>query len=392
MLQLHLPTLLVANTTVVTLSGLLLLFSWLRGREQWVLLWTGSMLLLASVGLVLNSLRGLGVDWLPIVLGNMVLLICAAMNWTAVRLFCGHQPCYPWILAGSLLWLVACFWPVFYNNLLARVLLNTLLICLYMLAALAELWRARQALDVSPLPAMTLIALHLGLMVLRALLSFDQVADQLQVSPLFGYMLIESMLYAVGMAFVMLSMVKERAEQGLRLAAYRDELTGVGNRRAFFEHGERLFALCRRQQRPLALLLFDLDHFKRINDQFGHPAGDQVLQGFALLAHGQMRKEDVFGRVGGEEFASLIMADRQQALLIAERIRTLFDASAHAGLPLGVSIGVAFADRADNDLGTLLARADKALYRAKHLGRNRIEHQVADDALMSGQAAEEVSR
>ncbi len=392
MLQLHLPTLLVANTTVVTLSGLLLLFSWLRGREQWVLLWTGSMLLLASVGLVLNSLRGLGVDWLPIVLGNMVLLICAAMNWTAVRLFCGHQPCYPWILAGSLLWLVACFWPVFYNNLLARVLLNTLLICLYMLAALAELWRARQALDVSPLPAMTLIALHLGLMVLRALLSFDQVADQLQVSPLFGYMLIESMLYAVGMAFVMLSMVKERAEQGLRLAAYRDELTGVGNRRAFFEHGERLFAMCQRQQRPLALLLFDLDHFKRINDQFGHPAGDQVLQGFALLAHGQMRKEDIFGRVGGEEFASLIMADRQQALLIAERIRTLFYASAHAGLPLGVSIGVAFADRADSDLGTLLARADKALYRAKHLGRNRIEHQVADDALMSGQAAEEVSR
>lgn len=392
MFQFHLPTLLVANTAVVTLSGLLLLFSWMRGREQRVLLWTGNMLLLASAGLVLNSLRGLGVDWLPIVLGNMVLLICAAMNWSAIRLFCGRQPCYPWILAGSLLWLVACFWPAFYDNLLARVLINTLLICLYMLAALAELWRARRDLDVSPLPAMILIALHLGLMALRGLLSFDQAAGQLQFSPLFGYMLIESMLYAVGMAFIMLSMVKERAEQGLRLAAYRDVLTGVGNRRAFFDNGERLLALCRRQQRPLALLLFDLDHFKRINDEFGHPAGDQVLQDFATLAQSQMRKEDVFGRVGGEEFACLITADRQQALLIAERIRALFYVPASEGMPRSVSIGVAFADSAGYGLGSLLAQADKALYRAKHQGRNCVEHQVADDALISGQAVEEVSR
>lgn len=392
MFQFHLPTLLVANTAVVTLSGLLLLFSWMRGREQRVLLWTGNMLLLASLGLVLNSLRGLGVDWLPVVLGNMVLLICAAINWSAIRLFCGRQPCYPWILAGSLLWLVACFWPAFYDNLLARVLLNTLLICLYMLAALAELWRARRDLDVSPLPAMILIALHLGLMALRALLSFDQAAGQLQFSPLFGYMLIESMLYAVGMAFVMLSMVKERAEHGLRNAAYRDMLTGVGNRRAFFEASARLLALCRRQQRPLTLLLFDLDHFKRINDEFGHPAGDQVLVDFAMLTQRQMRTEDVFGRVGGEEFACLVAAHRQSALAMAERIRESFFAPANDAIPRSVSVGVACTESTGYDLASLLDQADRALYRAKDQGRNCVAQQVADDALVSGRAAEEVSR
>lgn len=214
MFQFHLPSLLVANTSVITLCGLLLLFSWLRGREQRLLLWAGIMLLLASAGLILNALRGMGMDWLPVIVGNMLLLLCGAMNWTAMRLFCGRSPRYAWVLAGALLWLAACFWPPFYQSLQARVLFNTLLMGAYLLAALLELWRARSRLDVSPLPAMILIAFHLAFMTMRALLSFDESAGALQNSPLFGYLLIESLLYAVGMAFVMLSMVKERAEQG----------------------------------------------------------------------------------------------------------------------------------------------------------------------------------
>lgn len=379
MFQFHLPSLLVANTSVITLCGLLLLFTWLRGREQRLLLWAGIMLLLASAGLILNALRGMGMDWLPIIIGNMLLLLCGAMNWTAMRLFCGRSPRYGWVLAGALLWLAACFWPPFYQSLQARVLFNTLLIGLYMLAALLELWRARSQLDVSPLPAMLLIGFHLAFIALRALLSPDESAGALQDSPLFGYLLIESLLYAVGMAFVMLSMVKERAEQGLRQAAYRDVLTGVANRRGFLESGERLLALCRRQQRPLALLLFDLDHFKRINDGFGHAAGDQVLVDFATLVQGQMRKEDIFARIGGEEFACLILADRQQALVMAERIRADFFTLESNGLTRSVSIGVAFCADAECDLQWLLAQADQALYVAKHQGRNRVQCLSSDD-------------
>lgn len=392
MYQFHLPSLLVANTSVITLCGLLLLFSWLRGREQRLLLWAGIMLLLASAGLILNALRGQGMDWLPIIVGNMLLLLCAAMNWTAMRLFCGRSPRYAWVLAGSLLWLTACFWPTFYDSLQARVLFNTLLMGLYMLAALFELWRARSQLDVSPVPAMSLIAFHLAFMTVRALLSFDESVGSLQSSPLFGYLLIESVLYAVGMAFVMLSMVKERAEHGLRLAAYRDVLTGVANRRGFLESGERLLSLCRRQQQPLALLLFDLDHFKRINDGFGHAAGDQVLIDFATLVQSQMRKEDIFARIGGEEFACLIVADRWQAMTVAERIRGLFFASGSDDLLRSVSAGVTFSDSGNHDLTYLMALADKALYRAKHQGRNRVECQVADDSPRLAQAVVDVSR
>ncbi|MGP0174810.1 diguanylate cyclase [Pseudomonas sp. NCHU5208] len=373
MFQFHLPSLLVANTSVITLCGLLLLFTWLRGREQRLLLWAGIMLLLASAGLILNALRGMGMDWLPIIIGNMLLLLCGAMNWTAMRLFCGRSPRYAWVLAGALLWLAACFWPAIYDSLQARVQVNAVLIGAYLLAALLELWRARSQLDVSPTPAMILIGLHLIFITLRALLSPGESAVALQNSPLFGYLLIESLLYAVGMAFVILSMVKERAEQGLRLAAYRDVLTGVANRRGFLESGERLLALCRRQQRPLALLLFDLDHFKRINDGFGHAAGDQVLVDFATLVQGQMRKEDIFARIGGEEFACLIVADRQQAMTMAERIRADFFTLESNGLTRSVSIGVSFCADAECDLQWLLAQADQALYSAKHQGRNRVQ-------------------
>lgn len=392
MYQFHLPSLLVANTSVITLCGLLLLFTWLRGREQRLLLWAGIMLLLASVGLVLNALRGQGMDWLPIIVGNMLLLLCAATNWTAMRLFCGRSPRYAWVLAGSLVWLAVCFWPAFYDSLQARVQFNAVLIGLYMLAALFELWRARSQLDVSPLPAMILIAFHFAFISLRALLSPEKSVGALQNSPLFGYLLIESLLYAVGIAFVILSMVKERAEHGLRLAAYRDVLTGVANRRGFLESGERLLSLCRRQQQPLALLLFDLDHFKRINDGFGHAAGDQVLVDFATLVQNQMRKEDIFARIGGEEFACLIVANRWQAMAVAERIRCLFFATGSDGLLRSVSAGIAFSGSKDHDLARLLALADQALYRAKHQGRNRVECQGGDDSPGVAQAGVGISR
>ncbi|VXB60488.1 GGDEF domain-containing protein [Pseudomonas sp. 8AS] len=374
MLQLHIPTLLLANASVVILCGLLMLFSWWRGRHERTLLWGGGMLLLAAVGLVLNSLRGMGLDWLSIILGNMVLQFCVAMNWAAVRAFCGRATAWPWMFLGSLLWLLLCLWPAFYGEIRWRLLAYTLLMTLYMLASMTELWRSRHVLGVSSLPALLLMGAHSLFYLIRMLVDpAPSSAAGAAPSPLFAMLLVESMLYAVGIAFLLLSMVKERAEQQYRAAAYSDPLTGIGNRRAFLSAGERLLRLCAEQHQPVALLLCDLDHFKAINDRYGHSAGDLVLQQFSAGVALQLRKSDVFGRIGGEEFACLLVGTQADALALAERIRLAFAAAAPAQRPQSVSIGVASSLQAGYDLTRLLSLADQALYQAKGGGRNRVQ-------------------
>jgi diguanylate cyclase (GGDEF)-like protein len=124
--------------------------------------------------------------------------------------------------------------------------------------------------------------------------------------------------------------------------------------------------------------MLDLDNFKIINDKFGHGAGDEVLVAFCQLAAAQLRANDLFGRIGGEEFASLLPDTTQQdALWLAERVRAAFESASH---PVGeysiratVSVGVALSNDSTTDLAGLLKAADQALYRAKEAGRNRVE-------------------
>jgi diguanylate cyclase (GGDEF)-like protein len=130
--------------------------------------------------------------------------------------------------------------------------------------------------------------------------------------------------------------------------------------------------------RPIAVMLLDLDNFKTINDRFGHAIGDRVLQRFAEVSSSCMRRLDIFGRLGGEEFAALLVdASRDRALTVAEQIRsTLIEATSEIdGKPVvaTVSIGIVISYDAVLDLSALLAQADHALYRAKDNGRNRIE-------------------
>src|SRR5262249_13395768 len=153
---------------------------------------------------------------------------------------------------------------------------------------------------------------------------------------------------------------------------------GVANRRDFSQVAERMIARNRFANRPIALLLFDLDYFKTINDTYGHHAGDAVLTEFCRLAISLLRPTDLFGRVGGEEFAGLLPdTGRQDALLLAERVRAALEAPSHTvggrTFTATVSVGVAVSDQASSDLDALLEAADQALYRAKVLGRNRVE-------------------
>jgi diguanylate cyclase (GGDEF)-like protein/PAS domain S-box-containing protein len=164
-----------------------------------------------------------------------------------------------------------------------------------------------------------------------------------------------------------------------RKSVFCDDLTGVANRRAFFEAAELELTRNRRTPRPTALILFDADHFKQINDRHGHPAGDAVLRQLGAALSSTFRQVDVVARVGGEEFAVLLPSSTLAgAAAVAERLRKLVESqpAMFDGAPIGytVSAGIATIDEGETlDLDTLIKRADQALYAAKAKGRNRVE-------------------
>jgi diguanylate cyclase (GGDEF)-like protein len=188
----------------------------------------------------------------------------------------------------------------------------------------------------------------------------------------------EALLFTISIAFILLAMAKERTEHRHKTAALVDSLTGIANRRAFLQDSEAQLKRQAADPHPIAVMLLDLDNFKSINDRFGHAVGDRVLMRFAEVANGCMSRADLFGRLGGEEFAAVLVdATRERALMVAEQIRTSFASATYEldGRPIvaTVSIGVVISYDAVLDISALLAQADHALYRAKDNGRNRIE-------------------
>ena len=169
---------------------------------------------------------------------------------------------------------------------------------------------------------------------------------------------------------------REQAEQDLRQLAATDPLTGASNRRHFFDEGARELQRAQRSGHPVALLQLDIDHFKRVNDSYGHAAGDCVLKDLVACCRGHLRSPDLLGRLGGEEFAVLVPeCPPEAAERLAERLRESLAAirvTAERGeIAFTVSIGVALCDPTA-PLDTALEAADRALYAAKQQGRNRV--------------------
>ncbi|SEE75321.1 diguanylate cyclase (GGDEF) domain-containing protein [Rhizobiales bacterium GAS188] len=172
---------------------------------------------------------------------------------------------------------------------------------------------------------------------------------------------------------------RKQLERRLEHLATTDPLTGLANRAGFFAAAEPAVATARHSGKPLALLMIDMDHFKRINDTYGHEAGDLALKSFAALCRRLFRSQDVVGRIGGEEFAILIPdASLEAALSRAERLRAGAERLRFRGraaeLRITASIGVALVEPSDKSADAALSRADRALYAAKREGRNRVMH------------------
>lgn len=169
-----------------------------------------------------------------------------------------------------------------------------------------------------------------------------------------------------------------------RREAFGDHLTGLANRRAFFDAATREFERSSIVARPTALIVIDADHFKKINDRHGHPGGDAALVHLAALLVQTFREVDVVARVGGEEFAVLLPStDLADALVLAERLRAAVAATPAqfdgAAIHYTISAGVACAANGSGGVDGLLKQADAALYAAKHAGRNRVAPWPAED-------------
>lgn len=168
----------------------------------------------------------------------------------------------------------------------------------------------------------------------------------------------------------------ERLNAEVRRLSIMDELTGIFNRRGFFEIGQREVDRAKRTRAPLSVIMFDLDHFKRVNDIHGHAAGDKMLAEVVARCARRLRKSDLIGRYGGEEFAVLLPeASLEGAIGVAESLRRAVAEEpvivGEVSLDQTISLGVATMNAGTSGLDELLAQADMALYRAKESGRNR---------------------
>ena len=179
--------------------------------------------------------------------------------------------------------------------------------------------------------------------------------------------------------FSLQDQLDEQYQRSIYESATRDGLTRIFNKKYFLDTLRKEFAYCLRHRVPLSVLMFDVDHFKKINDNHGHQAGDYVLARIAQRINETIRTEDVFSRYGGEEFAIMLReSTEEQGYICAERCRRAIDGAdfVFGSTPMRVTISLGIASLLDSDYTNpedLIAAADRYLYRAKKAGRNRVE-------------------
>ena len=385
-MDLDLNTLLLVTVYVEAMLGLLLLFAWVQNTQIIAVAWWGFAHLLRSASIVLFGMYGTVTELISIDLANAVLFTAFAVTYTGARIFDGRKISPSALAAGAVTWLLVSSMPVVSESMEARVLVSSGIITCYTWATAYEFWRGRAEPLVSRWPAIFMLFAHGALFLLRtpltAIMPWSS-HDDLYASVWLTVLSFEALLFTISIAFILLAMAKERTELRHKTAALIDPLTGIANRRAFLEAAADLFLRQGNHPRPTAVLLIDLDHFKSINDRFGHAIGDKILQMFAEGTSAKLGPRDLIGRLGGEEFAIVLYdVNRERALAVAERIRSTFAevASVIDNCPVHstVSVGVVVEQIAASDITLLLSQADQALYYAKSRGRNRVELATLD--------------
>ena len=366
----------VASLTLIVL-GAIQLAAYATGRfQRWPLWWSASNIL-TGAGCFLIALRGVAPDLLSVGLGNAATLAGYGLMLVAIRVF-GDPTARPrhlrrGIVAGSLV--IVLFLAVT-DNAMGRIALGSTVMCLIDLAVVRE--GVRLARHEKLYSAWLLVAIYAPTATLFAARGILALTGHLGGPALFentgqnahAWLALSAVMFLLLRSMVMLMMAAERSYCELDALARRDPLTGLLNRAGLARSFEGL-------ARPPSVLLFDLDHFKTLNDRHGHAAGDDALRTFAATAATQLRTGDLLCRLGGDEFVAILDGVLiEDAAAVAGRIQRVFadamalrtDLSIHPTL----SVGIARAPSAGAPLDVLMQKADAALYRSKRDGRNKV--------------------
>ena len=369
-------TLYLFATMVAGMLGAMLVFF---GKQENIpaLKWWGTAYLIGAASVAVWTIGGPKLGEPLLLALNAVGFIACGMVWNASRVFHGRKPHLPGLLFGAIVWIgVAVAFPSL--NVAMRLTLGAAIVAVYAALTASELWNERRRTMQKRWPTIAVPVMHGCVLMLPILLGGllrphdDTFATSIWVTAFS----IELILYAIGTVFVIFMLVSDRAVTVHKTAASVDPLSGMLNRRGFSEACLRVIEREAAAGRPVTVMIFDIDHFKGINDRFGHPAGDEILKLFSTVVISSLRISDLSGRIGGEEFAALLPCALEEGVIVAERVREAFEASnivcEEGPVDTTVSIGVA-GGPAGTELEVLLAAADTALYQAKRSGRNRVE-------------------
>ncbi len=375
------PTLmLMVIVSSVVMAASLLMLGW--GRHQDGLQYWAASLLVSAMGYVLFLLRGRIPDVLSIVLGNTLMGLATAGLLTAVCRFHGQRP--PWVAMLATVGTMAALLVLFQDSFAHRVAVTAFMLAAQMLWALwalhrystGPMGRGAQLLALG-LALEALVLLARGLSALTARMPESHILQGNLIQTL-TFMVAFIALLITSMGFVF--MAKDRADAVNHQLATQDALTGAANRRSIMASLEQLLGKAQRSPAPLAVAMLDLDHFKQVNDQYGHLAGDQVLCHVVDVLHRYLRPQDALGRYGGEEFMLLLpdtppaqALEHTQALCEAVQANPCLwqDDVIMPTISIGLWCGMVGPQATDPDV--LLDAADSALYQAKQNGRNRVE-------------------
>ena len=383
-MPLDISTLLVAVTLATAFCAAARLLLWrmhptLAGLGRWALAGGGtvcSFILIFCYGKF---------HWPPALsLAQFFVVVSLVLSWDGFRRFLGKTSLSPLPLSYIIvLSALAMLLVPSHSSLATKAIANALLT-----SALSFFIAKDLLLSASPLSTATratgyVYALNGGVFLVRAMMAPNTPSLINPLSPhgMAAFMLLWLLGVIIAITLGMVLMTTERLQADLDKQANQDPLTGALNRRACGLLYEKAIAQARRHQQPLSVLMIDLDHFKKVNDQLGHAVGDNVLCHFVSVAQSTLREEDIFCRFGGEEFVALLPNTSMAAALgVANRLRLLFAidssllTSNQQGLPFTITASIGIAElQAEEELESLLRRADGALYKAKDHGRNRCE-------------------